>query len=215
MIKGIIFDADGTLLDSMHIWEELGERYLLSRGIKAEDNLGQILYPMTLEQSSRYLKDNYSIKDSPDKIIKDILNLLTDFYQKEVLLKEGVFSYLEKMKDKGVAMGIATSGDKELLTSALKRLNVYDYFSAITTCSEYDTSKRAPLIYLKTAEMLKTAPNETVVFEDVLYGIITAKDAGFIAVAVEDLSNMPDREQLKECADYCIEDFNDRILEDL
>lgn len=215
MIKGIIFDADGTLLDSMYIWEELGERYLANRDIKAEEGLGQILYPMTLEQSSMYLKEKYSIDDSTDKIIKDILSLLTDFYQKEALLKEGAFSYLEKMKAKGVVMGIATSGDKKLLISALKRLNVYDYFSIIKTCSEYDTSKNEPLIYLKTAEILGTTPNETVVFEDVLCGIMTAKDAGFVTVAVEDLSNMPDRQQLKECANYCIKDFSENILEDL
>lgn len=85
MIKGIIFDADGTLPDSMHIWEEPGERYLAIKGIKAEDGLGQILYPMTLEQSSRYLKEKYSVDDSTDEIIKDILGLLTEFYQKEAL----------------------------------------------------------------------------------------------------------------------------------
>ena len=162
-----------------------------------------------------YLKSKYSIKDPTDKIIKDTLSLLTDFYQREVLLKEGTFSFLEKMKDKGIVMGIATSGDKELLISALKRLNVYDYFSTITTCSEYDTSKTESLIYLKTAEMLGVAPNETVVFEDVLYGIMAAKEAGFITAAVEDLSNMPDRQQLKDCADHYIRDFNDKILENI
>ena len=213
MIKGIIFDADGTLLDSMHIWEELGKRYLESKGIRAENSLSQILYPMTLEQSSVYLKNNYSIKDSTDKIKKYILSLLTDFYQREVLLKEGVFSFLEKTKNKGVAMGIATSGDKELLISALKRLNVYDSFSVITTCSEYNTSKNEPLIYLKTAEILGTSPSDTVVFEDVLYGIKTAKKAGFITVAVEDLSNILYRQPLKSCADYYIKNFNDKILE--
>ena len=215
MIKGIIFDADGTLLDSMYIWEEIGERYLANRDIKAQEGLGQILYPMTLQESSMYLKENYSIDDSTDRIIKDILSLLADFYQKEALLKEGVSLYLEKMKAKGVVMGIATSGDKELLISALKRLNVYDYFSVIKTCSEYDTSKNEPLIYLKTAEILGTTPNETVVFEDVMYGIMTAKDAGFVTVAVEDLSNMKDRQKLKECADYWIKNFSENILEDL
>lgn len=215
MIKGIIFDADGTLLDSMHIWEELGVRYLANKGITAKEGLSKILYPMTLEESSMYLKNEYSIKDSPHKIIKDILGLLTDFYQKEAMLKEGVYSYLEKMNAKGVVMGIATSGDKELLTLALKRLNVYKYFSVITACSEYNTKKNEPLIYLKTAEILGTTPNETAVFEDVLYGIISAKNAGFITVAVEDISNMQDRQQLRENADYCIKDFREKILEDL
>lgn len=215
MIKGIIFDADGTLLDSMHIWEELGERYLASRGITAKEGFSKILYPMTLEESSMYIKNEYSIDDPPHKIIKDILSLLTDFYQKEAMLKEGVLSYLMKMHAKGVVMGIATSGDKDLLTMALKRLNVYKYFSVITSCSEYDTKKDEPKIYLKTAEILGTTPNETAVFEDVLYGIISAKNAGFVTVAVEDISNMQDRQQLWEYADYCIKDFGEKILEDL
>lgn len=215
MLKGIIFDADGTLLDSMHIWEELGERYLASIGIKAEVGLGQILYSMTLQEGSMYLKNNYYIKESADKIIKDILCLLAEFYQKEVLLKDGADLFLEKMRAKGVVMGIATSGDKELLCSALKRLSVYNYFSVITTCAEYDTSKNEPLIYLKTAERLGVEPYETAVFEDLLSGIKTAGKVGFITVAVEDVSNMPYRQKLMECADYCIKDFNDSMLDDL
>ena len=215
MIKAIIFDADGTLLDSMHIWEELGERYLKAKGICAERNLGSILYPMTLEESSNYLKNRYDIKDKADIIQKDILRLLENFYQKEVLFKKGVLPFLEQMKEKGTKMGIATSGDKTLLISALKRLCAYRYFSAVTTCSELGTSKRESLIYLETAKLLGAEPKETAVFEDVLYGILAAKNAGFLAVAVEDASNLSAQKQLKENADFYIKDFNDTVLEQL
>lgn len=212
MIKGIIFDADGTLLDSMYIWNELGKRYLAAKGIAAQKDLDKILYPMTLEQSSIYLKDKYFIPQSSEEIRNEIIGLIFDFYKYEVGLKNGVLSFLRKMKAKGLVMGIATSGDKELLEQALKRLGVYDYFSVITTCTEFQTSKNNPLIYIKTAQILKVNPDETVVFEDVLYGIEAARRAGFLTVAVKDLSNVSDWLKLKECADYYISDFYDDIL---
>ena len=93
-LKGAIFDADGTLLDSMHIWRELGARYLQSLNITPEKDLSRKLYPMSLEQSCHYLKSHYGLKDSEGEIQSGILGIIEGFYRDEVILKDGVKGFL-------------------------------------------------------------------------------------------------------------------------
>ena len=215
MIKGAIFDVDGTLLDSMHIWGELGERYLTSIGKKAEEGLAQILLSMTLAESSAYVKKTYGIPDTVDQIKEDALKLLENIYQNETEPKPGVIAYLTFLRSKNVPMALATAGDRKILIAALKRLKIADLFDVILTCAELNTNKRDSLIYRRAAETLGSRPEETVVFEDVLYGIQTAKDAGFITVGVEEAASEKDREAIRTIADYYICDFNDPILRTL
>lgn len=212
MLKGAIFDADGTLLDSMPIWQELGQRYLAKYGIKAEKALSDILSPMCLEESSRYLKETYGLSN-PDEIISaEILAMIRTFYINEVTLKAGVTDYLRYLYEQNIPMIVATSNDKSLLHRAFTRLQIDGYFQDILTCSELDTNKREPTIYLRAAQMIGTEPQETAVFEDVLYGIQAAKKAGFLTVAVEDSSNCSERIQLSGTADYFIRDFAAPLL---
>lgn len=212
MLTGAIFDVDGTLLDSMHIWRGLGERYLLRNGITAEEGLADKLYPMSLEESSVYLKQRYRLTDSIGKIVSDTVAMIEAFYQNEVSLKPGVVSYLKELKKQGIPMAIATSGNREILVKALESLQIKDYFQHILTCSDYGVSKREPMIYVAAAEKLGSRPVQTLVFEDVLHGILAARSAGFVTVAVEDFSNERDRELIRNNSDYYIADFTDPVL---
>lgn len=213
MIKGVIFDADGTLLDSMHIWNDLGKRYLLSLGITPEDNLYEILFPMTLEESSIYLKNKYNINKSSAEIKKDILKIIDDFYYYEVQLKQGVIEYLKYLSKHNIQMVIATTSDRNQIEKAFERLNILKYFKSIFTCSELNTSKRESLIYLMAKEYLGFNSNEILVFEDVLYALKTAKKLGFITVGVEDEASNNNQKEIKNITDYYITDFiNLRII---
>lgn len=207
MLKGVIFDADGTLLDSMPIWQELGQRYLAKYGIKAETGLSDILFPMSLEESSRYLKETYDLSNPAEIISAEILEMIRAFYINEVTLKAGVTDYLRYLYEQNIPMIVATSNDKSLLHHAFTRLQIDGYFQNILTCSELNTNKREPTIYLRAAQTIGTQPQETAVFEDVLYGIQAAKQAGFLTVAVEDSSNRLEKDQLSGTADYFIRDF--------
>lgn len=207
MIRGIIFDADGTLLDSMHIWAQLGARYLDSIGKTAEAGLDRILYPMSLEESCAYLKAGYNLTDPQDKIIGDIIKIIEEFYLYEVKTKAGADDFLKEMKNRRVPMIVATSSDKRAVELAFNRLGILECFEGIITCSELKTSKREPEIYLRCAEVIGTSPKDTAVFEDVLCGIQAAKRAGFKTYAVEDNSSKADWNEIKKTADYCISDF--------
>ena len=212
MIKGIIFDVDGTLLDSMHIWGELGKRYLSSVGIEAKPGLAKILFPMSLDESSEYLKNEYNLPDSVEQITEDTIKILSDFYRYEALPKPGALEFVKKMQSRNIPMAIATSGDRRILNTALERLGIANCFTAILTCSDLKTNKRVATIYLRAAELLGTAPEETAVFEDVIHAIKAAKSAGLITYALEDNSSIQDREEIKETADYYLQDFTDPML---
>lgn len=207
MIKGAIFDADGTLLDSMHIWEEAVVRYLKRFGLVLDPCDFDKMFKMSLEESNVYLKRQYKLKDETEKIKSDFLEIIKDFYYYEVTLKPGVYDFLQKLKEMNIPMAVATSGDKDLLTKAFKRLNIYDHFKAILTCTELNTTKRDGLIYKKAAEIINTDPCDTVVFEDVLHGIISASSAGFKTVGIKDPTSKNEEEEIIKASDYYILDF--------
>ena len=201
----IIFDADGTLLDSMYIWQELGGRYLRSLDIQPERDLAKILYPLSLEQGCNYLQANYVPEKSLDEIRDGIVRIIQDFYIDEVKLKNGAKNFLESMRKKNIPMVIATAGDRILLNAALERNGADKYFDAVFTCSELETTKHEPKIFLTCAEFLGLAPKNIAVFEDSLFAIETAKKAGFITFGVEDESNKFEREKIIEVADYYVD----------
>lgn len=209
MIRGAIFDVDGTLLDSMGIWQVAGIRYLESIQVEPEPGLSKILYPMTIEEGVAYVKEHYRLSRSTEEITQGLLMVVRDFYYKEVQAKEDVIKFLEKLYDDKIPMIVATAGHKEYAEAALKRLGMDHYFQEILTCSELGRGKHEPEIYLQCASALGRKPEETMVFEDAGYAIETAKKAGFITVGIRDMSNGDSWRQIRETADYVLEDWSE------
>lgn len=210
--KGAVFDADGTLIDSMYMWRSLGLQYLKKFGLHEDDSLNDRLFALSFEQGCEYLSRHYDLNQTSEKIRSGILNMIRDFYVHDVQLKNGVHEFLDALRAESIPMVIATSGDRELLTSALKRLNVYEYFDAIFTCTELQTSKHDPKIFMACSEFLKLQPESIAVFEDALHAIRTAKSAGFFVYAVEDDSSRRERTEIKAECDYYIEDFTKETI---
>lgn len=208
-IKGVIFDLDGTLIDSMFIWETMGEDYLLSRGIVPEEGLSGKFKTMSLVQAADYYRENYGIADKVETIIEGINSLVVDFYSNRVEPKDGVIEMLEAFHKRGVVMCIATASERSLVELALKRIGMDGYFSHILTCTEVGRGKDSPLIFEKALEMLGTKKEETLVFEDALHAIETAKAAGFKLVGVYDESARNEQNKIKEVSDYYLESYRD------
>ena len=206
MIKGAIFDLDGTILDSMFIWDTIGEDYLRSLGKEPKENLRETFKTFTLEQAAEYYRENYGVTLSVNEIVDGVNKIVAEIYQSKVFLKSGISNFLKRLQNSGVKMCIATVTDRPIVEDVLSRLNVREYFSEIFTCAEIGYNKESPEIYRQALKHLGTAKTETVVFEDALHALKTVKDDGFKAAAVHD-SHEPRQEELKKIADYYITDF--------
>ena len=171
MIKGAIFDLDGTVLDSMFIWDTIGEDYLRSLGKEPRENLAEVFKTFTLTQAAEYFRNNYGIKLSIHEIVEGINNMVAEIYRTKVALKPGASDFLKRLQRSGVKMCIATVTDRPVVEDVLSRLNVREYFSEIFTCAEVGYNKENPEIYRKALKHLGTPKAETVVFEDAFHAL--------------------------------------------
>ncbi len=208
MIKGAIFDLDGTILDSMFIWDTIGEAYLRSLGKEPKENLKETFKTFTLEQAAYYYRENYGVTLSVYEIIDGVNKMVERYYAETVKLKPDIEVFLERLKAKGIKMCIATATDRHLVEVALDRLGVSEYFSKIFTCASVGHSKEEPHIYREAQKHLNTEKGETVVFEDALHALKTAKADGFVAVGVFDIHE-ENQDALKRIADCYIENYSE------
>lgn len=208
-IKGAIFDLDGVLIDSMSIWENLGARYLVSIGKEPEEGLGRILFSMSMEQGAEYLVKNYSLTQTADEVIDAIRDTLRDFYYFEVGAKTGAEDLLKGLKARGLKVTAATSSPRGHVEKALERNGLLKYISRIFTNSEVGTSKHTPEIYDAAASSMGTERAETLVFEDSLYALKTAANAGFRAVGVFDANGEVDQKGVEGTGEMYLKELTE------
>lgn len=209
-MKAIIFDMDGTLIDSMQYWYKLASKYLLNRNIISSDEFNNKIKKMTLLEMAKYTINEYHIDDVNEFELKKIfLDIMKDYYINNVELKEGVYNKLLEAKNKGYKLCIATATDRYLTDIILKKLKIYDMFEFIITCHDVKARKTKPDIYFKALEMLNEKIEDVYVFEDVLHAITTLKNAGFKVVGVYDESSDDDKDKIKKLSNYYIESFNE------
>jgi len=189
MVKGIIFDADGTLIDSMQMWKELDYRFLRSKGKEPEPGYTDIVNKMTLEEGVSYTRKHFDLDMTDDEIIEEIREMAHQFYEHEVVCKPYVKEFLEMLKQEGIPMVVATSSQRDFIYPALVRNGIADYFQDVLSCADIGINKQSPDIFLLAAKYLGTKPEETLVVEDSYHAVMTAKSAGFPTLAVYDLSN--------------------------
>ncbi len=207
-IKGIIFDFDGTLFDSMSIWETAGTDYLTSLGYTAEKALRKKLKAMSLTQSAEYLKESYALPLSVSEIMDGVNKTVEDFYFYRAMPKENVINVLSALQKKGIKMCIATATDRYQVEAALKRCDMLHYFDAIFTCTEVGHGKDEPYIFEIARESMGTDKSETAVFEDAYHAAKTAKEAGFYVIGIYDRYEKR-TEGLRELADVYINNFSE------
>ncbi|MBR3879903.1 MAG: HAD family phosphatase [Clostridia bacterium] len=206
MINGAIFDLDGTLLDSMFIWDTFGEEYLRTLGKDPKENLTETFKTFTLEQAAEYYREHYGVTLSVEEIVDGVNEMVAEIYRTKVTLKDGVRAFLEGLRAQGVKMCVATVTDRAIVEDVLVSLGIRDFFVEILTCAELGCNKETPHIYRAALEVLGTKKDETVVFEDALHALITAKKDGFKVAAVYDRHERH-QTQMKENGDYYITNY--------
>ena len=208
-LQSAIFDMDGTLLDSMGMWRTLGSVLAKNHGAEAPADLDRQVASLGLWEGTAYCKEVCGLPGTVDELVSEVWDQIEDFYQNHVEPKPGVVKFLSLLKMEGVWMYVATATDRPLVEAALRHAGIDGYFRGIITSREAGQTKReGPEIYERAMRRLRSNKKDTVVFEDALHAVQTAKAAGFRVAAVYDPSE-PEQEELRRLADYYITSYEE------
>ncbi len=209
--KGVIFDLDGTILDSMEVWERVDEIFLAENGIVNHSNISDIVKKMSIEESAQFFIDEFKLLHTNDYVIKRIEEIVCEQYAKNIELKPYAEQFLDWLDEKNIPYCVATATYKTLAESALKRLGVIDRFKFVLTCSDVGEGKTSPKVYLCATEKLGLLPSETAVFEDALHCMETAKKAGFYVMGMYDKISADDWNDITKICDRTVMSFKELI----
>ena len=205
-----IFDLDGTLADSNSVWKKIDIVILQKRGIKCSDEFADSLAAMTYEDAAAAMQ-KLGVKSTVEELIKEFNDLAVNEYRYNIFLKDYAAEYLTYLKSQGIKIALATASPKELYEPVLRHNHAYGYFDAFCTTDEAGRSKDHPDVYLLAASKLGVPPDECVVFEDVLKGIVSAKNAGMTAIGVYDKYSAEDIVTIRAAADKFIMNFSEMM----
>ncbi len=207
-IKAVIFDMDGTIIDSMWIWKDIDVKYLNKRGIDLPGDLQRQIEGMSFTETAYYFKERFGLPDNIEDIKKEWYIMAEDYYKNKILLKDGAKEFIELLKIRKIKVGIGTSNSRELALEVLKKHDIHHYFDTIRTSCEVDKGKPHPDVFLKVAEDLGVKPKECLVFEDTYAGVLAASRAGMKVVAVQDPVSIESKNDICKLAFDYIENFN-------
>lgn len=210
-IEAVLFDLDGSLVDSMWIWRDIDIEYLGKFGIPLPEKLQADIEGMSFTETAAYFKERFQIPDSVEQMKEDWNRMAWDKYTHQVPLKKGAREFVEHCHENGIKLGIATSNSRELVENVISVHGLMDYFDSIVTACEVDKGKPAPDVYLEAAKRCGAAPEKCLVFEDIVPGIMAGKSAGMKVCAVEDAYSRHQDAEKKRLSDYFITDYSDIV----
>lgn len=209
--EAVLFDLDGTLVESMSMWGDIDVEYLKKFHLPVPDGLQQAIEGLSMYQTAVYFKENFAIKDSLEEIMDDWNAMAYHKYTKEIPLKPGARKFLDHLKEKNIPCGIATSNSRILTEAILKSHQIKAYFPVMVTGDEIAKGKPDPEVYLEAARKLGVRPEKCLVFEDIPFGIMAGKNAGMTVCAVEDDYSMKDRDEKIRLADFYIKTYEELL----
>ena len=211
-LQGAIFDMDGTLLDSMHIWDHFGTRFLRDMGVEPDPDTEDRVKVMTVRECARYFRERYHLPQSEQELVDMTHDRVNHFYTSEVRPKPDVEKFLSLLKMEGVWMYVATATHRRLTEKALKTAGIDHYFRGIVTSADAGNHKSESAdIYEMAMRRLQSNKRDTVVFEDALHAIRTAKAAGFRVAGVYEATAEQDQPEIQRLCDYYIRSYEELV----
>ncbi len=207
-ITGAIFDFDGTLFDSMHVWKGIKFKFFDIIGISMTKEDVEAFNGLYLREALLLAVERFNLKQTYEELLAQFFDYIKEQYLADTEPKNDIIEFLEKLKAKGVKMGIATATGEPALEAVLRKYGMLHYFSAIYSTYTVGASKREPKVYDVVLGELGTDKNSTWVFEDALYAATTAKANGYKVVGIYDKSE-PDACGLKELVDIYIHNYSE------
>lgn len=207
--KAIIFDLDGTLVDSMWIWRSIDIAYLGRFGIELPEDLQSRIEGMSFDETAQYFKKEFQIPDEVEEMKRTWNEMAWEAYSTSVPLKEGVSELLSYCRQHQIRLGIASSNSRQLVERILQVHHLEETFESVMTGCDRMKGKPAPDIYLAVAAALQVDPKDCLVFEDIAAGILAGKNAGMTVCAVADAYSVPQLAEKKRLADYFIETYHE------
>ena len=210
-IKAVIFDMDGTLLDSTSLWHDIDTAFFAKRGMGVPEEYAQHIVHLGLQQAAIYTKRAYGFKETPEEIMEEWHQMSLNIYQNDVRMKPGALELLELLKSRGVKMAIATANDEQLYMPCIERLGIKKYFDFIADVNNVKEGKQSAKIYEFLAEQMQSPKDNTVVIEDMPTCVKTAYQNGFITIAVNDPASKDYNEDKRSNSDLFIDNFYELI----
>lgn len=206
---GAIFDMDGTILDSIGVWDKIDCDYLSARGIEVPKDYAREVSSMTSAECAEYSIKRFALTDSAEDLINEWEERALYEYAHNLKLKKGAGEYIARLKEKGVKVALATSSSRRLYEAALMRCGIYSLFDAFVTTDDTSSGKGEPEVYLTAAEKMGVDIKDCVIFEDVPCAVEGAKKSGAFVCAVYDARWAKDEALLRKTADMYIKDFEE------
>ena len=206
MIDTIIFDMDGVIIDSEPLWEKAEIQLVKDHGKTYSDSYRNKIIGLNQKDSVNILKNTFNLNTSVEDILEQRKKILIDIYKKELKVFPGIFNILEETRSKGYKTGLASGSPESVINFVMDKFGLDDYFSAILSGDSANEGKPSPEIYLATAEMLRSRPENCIAIEDSVNGVLSVKNAGMYCIAVPH----PELEiELYSSADFIYENISE------
>jgi HAD superfamily hydrolase (TIGR01509 family) len=206
-LEAVVFDMDGVLLDSEEIWDEARHALALERGLDWPESAQRDMMGMSSREWSLYMHERVGLAASPEEISAEVVRRLEDLYWQHLPLLEGAVQAVERMA-KRFRLGLASSSNRPIIELVLELAAVADCFEVTVSSEEVERGKPAPDVYLEALRRLGVAPERAAAIEDSTNGLLSARAAGMLVVAVPG-TVFPPRADALAAADVVIDSLTE------